>query len=294
MHRQEDPLRSALFTGRVIHQRLAPRPHRLSYRVLYLLVDIDELDGIGRRLRLFAHNRPAAMSIHDRDHGPRDGSGLREHISGLCRAAGACGEIGSIQLLCMPRLFGCVFNPLSVYICRDPDGSLAALVYEVKNTFGDQHSYVFAGMAADPAGRVPEHECCKRMHVSPFMPLTGGYRFRLSLPAPGRPRLVLAIRHRADASNRMHAIFAGERRALTDSRIAAAIAANPALALKVTGGIGWHALRLWLKGLPFHPRPQPPDRAFTIAGTQPAAADSRCQRPGDGRRDAPHPGRPAA
>jgi len=132
---------SALYVGRVGHRRHRPRVHRLDYRVFSLLLDLDEIPELGRRLRLFAHNGRALFSLLDRDHGPGDGSPLAPHARGLLAQAWVQDADGPIRLLCYPRVLGFVFNPLSVYYCHGTDGALRALIYEVNNTFGERHSY---------------------------------------------------------------------------------------------------------------------------------------------------------
>src|SRR3954468_4043913 len=109
---------SALYRGRVMHQRLKPRRHRLAYRVFTMLLDLEELPRLGRSLRLFSHNRWNLFSFHDRDHG--DGTGaLRAYVESQLAAAGIDLGGGPIRLLAMPRLLGYAFNPLSVYFCHD-------------------------------------------------------------------------------------------------------------------------------------------------------------------------------
>ncbi|MCY4325719.1 MAG: DUF1365 domain-containing protein [Betaproteobacteria bacterium] len=272
---------SALFSGRVIHQRRAPRSHRLSYRVFCLYLDLAELPELDCKLRCFAHNRSALLSFHDRDHGRRDGSDLAGYIRSLGEEAGIGDRIASIRLLCYPRLLGYVFNPLSVYFCHDEQQRLIATIYEVKNTFGHQHSYVFTDLDSAADGRVRLHQCRKHMHVSPFMPMDASYSFRLRLPDPqmesDRQQLSVAIRCRAASGDCLHALFSGYRRELSDARILATVAGNPVLTWKVIGAIHWHAARLWFKRLPVHSCPPPPQHTHTIIGKTSDSSPSSCQ-----------------
>lgn len=50
-------LQSALFPGHVTHARLTPKVHKLAYRIYSLLIDLDELDELDRRLRWFSVDR---------------------------------------------------------------------------------------------------------------------------------------------------------------------------------------------------------------------------------------------
>ena len=136
------PSASALYFGTVVHARFRPKRHDLRYRVFAMLLDLDELEALGRTSRLFSHNRFNLFSFLDRDHGPGDGQPLRQWITGVLVDAGIDIGRGAIRVLCYPRILGYVFNPLSIYFCHRPDGSLAAVLYEVNNTFGQRHSYL--------------------------------------------------------------------------------------------------------------------------------------------------------
>ena len=135
-----DPLYSALYLGRVMHKRLRPFRHKFTYRVFSLVLDLDELPYLG--LRWLSYNRFNLLSFHDRDHGPRDGSPLRPWVEDALRRGGLEPDGGPIRLLCFPRVLGYVFNPLSVYFCYSRARRLRAVLYEVKNTFGDQVAYL--------------------------------------------------------------------------------------------------------------------------------------------------------
>ena len=132
-----------LYVGEVMHRRSRPKAYEFVYRVFNIVVDIDKLrdDALGRRL--FSYNRFNLFSFYDRDHGARDGSTLRPWVEKHLADAGLSHAAAHIRLLCMPRVLGYVFDPISIYYCSDPEGNLAAVLYEVKNTFGDQHGYLF-------------------------------------------------------------------------------------------------------------------------------------------------------
>ncbi|MGE0564960.1 MAG: DUF1365 domain-containing protein [Pseudolabrys sp.] len=251
-------LSSRLYFGSVVHRRLRPHPHRLRYRVFWMLLDLDEIAALPRRLRLFAHNRFSALSFHDRDHGDGSGRPLRAQVEEhLTRAGIAAG--GQILLLCMPRVFGYGFNPLSVYFCHGRDGALAAILYEVHNTFGERHSYL--APVAPEGGAAVEHNCSKRFYVSPFMDMDLSYAFRVQPPGE---KVSIAIRTSDRAGPVLTAALAGEAAPLGDARLLAALLSYPLLTLKVIGAIHWHALRMWLKGHRLRPRPSAPDNSVTV------------------------------
>jgi DUF1365 family protein len=237
---------SALYQGTVVHRRHAPRRHRLAYRVFSLFLDLDELPGLHRRLRLFGYNRPALFSFLDRDHGRGDGSDLKQHVKDLLHPTGLAGAIASVRILCYPRVLGYVFNPLSVYYCYGVDGKLLALVYEVNNTHGERHSYVIPARQQGPA---ITQACDKAFFVSPFLPMDCRYQFQVKPPGE---RLSLLIRETHQDAPILDAWFVGRRRELSDASLLRAAFSYPLLTFKIIAGIHWEALKLLLKGLRIH------------------------------------------
>jgi DUF1365 family protein len=255
--------RSALYVGSVMHRRLRPRPHRLRYRVFWMLLDLDEIDDLARGLRLFSRGRFNFASFHDADHGDGGGRPLREQVEGHLRDAGIDTGHGPIRLLCMPRVFGHGFNPLSVYFCHRHDQSLAAILYEVHNTFGQRHSYLIP-VEATARSFVNQH-CEKVFYVSPFMDMDMTYAFRVAAPAE---RVAVAIRTADKDGLMLVAALGGNRVALTDVALLGAVLTHPLLTLKVVGAIHWHALRMMLKGFRLRARPNPPPIPVTIVNAK--------------------------
>ncbi|MGF1476389.1 MAG: DUF1365 domain-containing protein [Geminicoccaceae bacterium] len=237
-----------LYVGEVMHHRMRPFRHRFVYRVFYLLLDVDRLDEAANRW--FGIERFNLWSFRARDHGARDGTPLRPWIEGQLGAHGHPGKPHRIRLLCLPRVLGYVFNPLSVYFCYGEDGGLQTIVYEVKNTFGGQHTYVLG--ADDPAETV-RHDCAKRFYVSPFIEREALYRFRIKPPAED---VVIAINERVAEGPQLIATVTGKRQPFTESAVLRLSLAMPFLTLKVIAAIHWQALKLWLKGATFHSVPR--------------------------------------
>ena len=248
--------RSCLYRGTVQHTRLRPTRHRFRYRVYYGLWDVDELERLDRELWFFSFNRFNLFGIDVRDHGAGDGSSLREWVEGTLRTAGVDLSGGRIQLLAYPRVLGYVFNPISVWFCYDSGNRLVAVIHEVRNTFGDKHSYVVPVRDGDLG-----HEVEKLLHVSPFNDLDSTYAFSMSLP--GR-HLTLGIDQRDAGGTFFRAGLALTRLPLSDRSLFLLFWSHPLLTLKVIGGIHWQALRLWFKGARYHPRPQPPPRELSF------------------------------
>ncbi len=251
------PLHSALYRGVVVHQRFKPTGHRLRYRIVSLLIDLDELPALSRRLRLLSVDRFNLFSIRQSDFGPRLSTGLRDWVVAQCMGAGIVAD-GPIRLLAMPRILGHAFNPLSVFFCYAADGSLVATLYEVRNTFGERHSYL---LAAPGGTKMIRQSCRKVFYVSPFMPMDMEYRFRV---VPPGPRVSVVIDGLGEQGRLITASLSGRRVALTDGALLRAFLAAPWLGLKVLGGIHWEALKLWRKKIGLHAKPAPPADPITI------------------------------
>jgi len=240
-----------LYVGRVMHHRLRPFRHRFVYRVFSLFVDLDRLDALGRRSWLLAIDRPGLMSLRAEDHGARDGSPLRPWVERQLAGRGIDPAGLRLYLLCFPRLCGYVFNPLSIYYAYAPSGRLGAIIYEVKNTFGEQHAYVLpVDGGADPRAPVRQ-SAAKNLYVSPFIDAEARYRFRLTPPGE---RLAVVIGEDVAEGAQLVATLTGERRPLTDRELLRCLLRIPLMPQKVIAGIHWEALRLWLKGARLRPR----------------------------------------
>jgi hypothetical protein len=246
-----------LYPTRVMHRRLVPPFYRFVYRVFYLLIDVDRVGELHRQLRFFSHNRFNLLSLRDRDYG--EGLSLRAWTENQLRRAGIELEGGRIRLLTLPRVLGFAFNPVSLWYCEHRDGSLRAVIADVRNTFGERHCYLLAS-GGQPLPYEQQHDKDKCFHVSPFFGIEGRYRFALSEPAQ---QMRLAINETRDGVPILDAVMSGRRRALNDVAILRQVLTMPWMTLKVVAGIHWEALKLWLRGARFHTKPVPPMQELT-------------------------------
>lgn len=255
-------LASAIYEGEVVHERLKPRHHRMRYSVFSLLLDLDELETLSQHSRLFGYNRWRPFTFLDRDHGPSTGEPLRPWVERRMAEGGIEPDGGPIRILCYPRMFGYVFNPLSVYFCYGHDGDLKAILYEVCNTFTERHTYVI------PAGgnhdRVIRQTCMKSLYVSPFIPMETRYRFRI---VPPGENVNIVIRQEDDEGLLLAASFRGSHRELSDRALMRCMFRFPLMTVKIIAGIHWEALKLWRKGLRIFPHSPAEKRIESSAGT---------------------------
>jgi len=244
--------RPQLGMGRVRHQRLRPVVHGFDYPTWFWLLPL-------RSLRLqpettLRRNRGGWVSFHDADHG----DGRADCLAWLderLQADGIHDAVGEVWLHTTPRLFGFAFKPVSFWYCHRLDGSLAAVVAEVNNTFGGRHCYLLAG-AQLAFGR--EVTARKQFHVSPFNQVEGGYRFRFmrtgDVGGVGQGRSVARIEYDDAQGLLLRTSVSGDLATLTPARLRAALWRMPLLALGVVVRIHWQALRLLIKRVPFFGR----------------------------------------
>ncbi len=247
-----------LYSGKVMHQRMKPFGHRFEYKVFSLLLDLDRLDAVNHLSRLFSVNRFNLVSFNEADHidtriSPAE-MGIRAYADRLFMNAGMA-RAARIELLAYPRVFGHAFNPISLYYAYDENGDLSGMIYEVRNTFGERHSYVCpveAGQLTDAGLRQTR---TKIFHVSPFIEMGARYDFRVRQPGA---ELQFRILESDEEGPLLSASFSGKATPLATGALVRQLLKIPFLGLKIVFGIHFEALRLWLKGAKFRKSPPPP------------------------------------
>ena len=234
---------SYIYNGEVIHKRFKPKVHYFRYKVFSLLIDLDELNTLNNLIPYFSYNRFNLISFYDKDHGYRDGSSLKQWVIKNLKDAGISDRDIIIKLLCFPRIFGYVFNPLSVFFVYDKSKSLIAILYEVKNTFGEQHTYIFQ---INSYQNLIENNCVKKFFVSPFMDLKSEYFFKILIPGN---KLSVVIDQRDSEGKLLFASQDGKRCELTSKNLLFSYLKHPLMTFKIISAIHFEALRLWLKGI---------------------------------------------
>lgn len=250
-------MRSALYAGRVMHQRTRPVHNAFRYGIYFLYLDLDEVESLQQRLRLFSHNRLGLFTLRDRDHGARDGSPLRPWIDALLASAGVDLDGGRVALLTFPRVLGSRFFPVSFWYCFHKDGTPRAVLAEVNNTFHEHHNYLIH-RHGEPLTWGATYHATKVFHVSPFIQMDATYDFRFG--APGEELTVTLLDHVHDGAETQPLLITGVkvgRRQLTDAGLLAAFLRYGPMSARALVLIHYQALRLFAKGAKYVPRPHP-------------------------------------
>jgi DUF1365 family protein len=272
-------MRSHLLAGKVRHRRTRPFTYELEHDVFYFALDLSELDQVAESSRLMARNRRALVAFRDADHLPTPATDLDRDVRAILSVDGVDPTGWQITLITNLRILGYVFNPASFFMCRDGAGTLARVIVEVHNTFGERHLYVLHPSRDAASSQAPDGEgepspafragMAKAFFVSPFISLDGSYAAHIRDDAEG---VRIGISLRQDGTPILSTSLRLERRPLTDGSLLRLLLRHPLITHRTMGLIHWHALRLWLRRAPFfRHRPRGPEAA-TPQSTAPSGA----------------------
>ena len=235
---------SFIYNGTVIHKRFKPKIHFFKYKVFSLLLDLSDLNRLDKDISFFSYNTFNLISFFDKDHGERDGSSLFEWVKKNLVENNINSENIKIKLLCYPRIFGYVFNPLSVFFVYDNQENLISILYEVKNTFGEQHTYIFKV----ENNNLLQHNCSKKFHVSPFIEMNCNYFFKILKPA--EKISVIIDQYQLD-DKIFFASQDGRRVDFNSKELLKSYIKHPLMTFKIISAIHFEAFKLWAKGIKF-------------------------------------------
>jgi len=236
---------SSIYIGNVIHKRFKPKIHFFKYKVFSILLDISEIDILDKSLKIFSYNKFNIVSFYDADHGPRDGTSIKEWVIKNLNDNRINTENIKIKLLCYPRIFGYVFNPLSVFFIYNKNSELISILYEVKNTFGEQHTYVFKTKENE---NYIKHTCKKKFHVSPFIEMDCTYFFKILKPSE---KISVIIDQYDEEGKLLYASQDGDRIELNNKNLVLSYLRHPLMTFKIIAAIHFEAFKLWTKGIKF-------------------------------------------
>ena len=239
-------INSNIYNGTVIHKRFKPKEHFFKYSVFSLLIDLSELDYLDKQVRFFSYNKMNLISFYDKDHGNRDGTSIIDWVKKNLNQNNISSENIKIKLLCYPRILGYVFNPLSVFYVYNNQDKLIAILYEVKNTFGEQHTYIFKINNSD---KLLQHNCLKKFHVSPFIEMDCKYFFRTLVP--DKKMSVVIDQYDNNDDKLLYASQDGYIADLKSSELLKSYIKHPLMTFKIIIAIHFEAFKLWSKGIKF-------------------------------------------
>ena len=239
-------MNSCIYNGDVTHTRFKPVKHFLKYNTFSFLIDLDELEKLSKNNLMFSYNRFNIFSFYDKDHGERNGKSLKQWVIDKLKIFKINSNINKIRLLCYPRIFGYVFNPLSIFYCYEKN-TLKAVFYEVKNTFNEQHTYIFK---ANENGKI-EQSCKKKFYVSPFMDMNTFYDFKLLNP---EEKLFVSIRQTDQKGIILTAVQTGKRKVFNFKQLLINFFKYPLMTFKIITAIHFEAFLLWKKGAIYRKR----------------------------------------
>jgi DUF1365 family protein len=239
-------MNSCIYNGIVKHRRFKPIEHSLNYRTFSILLDLDEIENLAKSISIFSLNKFNIFSFYNRDHGARDGSSLKDWVKKNLKKFNISNDITTIKLLCYPRVFGYVFNPLSIFYCYEKN-DLKAIFYEVKNTFNEQHTYIFKIKNNEKI----EQKCKKRFYVSPFMDMETYYNFKLINP---KEKLSIFIRQTDEDETVLTATQTGDKKEFSFKQLLINFFKYPLMTIKIISSIHYEAFFLWKKGAVFRKR----------------------------------------
>ncbi|MET0133051.1 MAG: DUF1365 domain-containing protein [Kibdelosporangium sp.] len=231
--------RTGIYRAEVAHFRNTAPNRAFRHRIYLWLVDLDRLPRLPRWLRPFAR-------FEARDHLGDPQRTIRENLDGWLGRQGVDLAGGSVLMLANARVLGHVFNPVSVFWCHRPDGTLACVVAEVHNTYGERHCYLM-----DP-GADGRAEVAKEFYVSPFQQMGGEYEMRL--PEPGE-RLAVTIKLNQGGGTPLVATLTGTRTPASTGAVVRTVLNRPFITRMVSFLIRRHGVALWLRRVPIVPRP---------------------------------------
>ena len=239
---------SCIYNGVVSHTRFKPVKHHLKYKTFSLLIDLDEIEKLDKDIPIFSLNKFNVFSFYNKDHGERNGESLKNWVMENLKRFKIQQNINKIKLLCYPRIFGYVFNPLSIFYCYEDD-LLKAIFYEVKNTFNEQHTYIFK---VNKSGKINQ-SCKKKFYVSPFMDMNTFYDFNLQNP---KKELYVSIKQTDKKGIILTAVQTGKKKEFNAKQLLINFFRYPLMTFKIITAIHFEAFLLWKKGAIYRSRNQ--------------------------------------
>ncbi len=252
---------ASILNARVMHKRLAPKINKFEYGIYYLALPLESIEdkSLDQELPI---NRFGLQSFYEKDHGQRDGSSLKKWALDILSAYNV-NDVDQITLICMPRVLGYVFNPVSFWVCYDASEQIRAVICEVNNTFGETHSYVCLNRSAADWAPNTTYKAKKSFHVSPFIERSGSYEFRFDL---SDQRCEIRIDHQdEDECKQLITVLNGRFESLNKKELQRTFFSHPLITFKAITLIHYQAFKLMFKKIKYRRKPPQFKTRVTLA-----------------------------
>ena len=256
-------MNTKIIISSIVHKRYGKIEHFFKYKVPSLFIDLDELEIIQLKSKIFSINSFNIFSFNEKDHGYRDERSIKIFIIEMLQKYDVKYKHLKIKILCFPRIFGYVFNPLSIMYCYDED-RLISIFYEVKNTSNEQHTYIFA-IGNNKNLKALNHECHKNFYVSPFIGMKGKYLFTNKLTN----NYINIIIDLYDDNNKK-ILMASQSGKFMDFKVSKLLKynlLNPLFGFKIMSAILFEAIIIFFKGGKYYARKKKPKDTTSFEGS---------------------------
>jgi uncharacterized protein len=250
---------SLIFTGIVRHRRFTPKRHQFSYKLFMFCFDIGDLPNSFKQIKNVSIEAFNWFSFRRKNYMSHPDTPLDEYARQLVASKFNTYPKGKIYLLTNLSCLGYCFNPISLYFIFDETNQqLDYLIIEVTNTpWGEKHNYVLSSLARSK-NDVYDFKFQKELHVSPFMAMNYNYQFNLKL---NRQKIIVHMENHIDGKKDFDATLILKAAAQNASSFKKILRHFPLITYKVAAAIYWQALKLWMKGVPFHTHPKTDKRS---------------------------------
>ena len=241
-------MKACVFRGQLMHQRVQPFEHKFSYPIQYIHTPLQLIGHLP-----LATSKFGLLSLRPQDHGDHQSQDLQPWARALLRGYDFRTPITSINLLAIPRSLGMHFNPVSFWFCLDAEANLRAVICQVNNTFGETHSYLCRRADEGIISASEYLSLGKKLHVSPFFPRSGYYKFRFDY-RPAEAINVIIDYH--DSARQLRTSLCGRLAPLSQVSTWSLLKRQPFIGISAYARIHKQAWKLWRRGAKYHSKPQ--------------------------------------
>ncbi|ATC97126.1 DUF1365 domain-containing protein [Pseudoalteromonas tunicata] len=237
---------SGIYQGHIRHRRFSPVSHVFNYQLSTFGIDLDEVDELCSKHRLFGRQWYKLIRFCEKDYLKNEPGTLKQRIASTVKRLGGTWDGGRVMFVGQCRSLGIYFSPINLFYCFNKDDSCVWMLAEVSNTPWNERHYYLININSDAM-------TAKDFHVSPFMEMNMKYKWRVSQP---QQRLLVHIENHpmhTQGVKVFDATMAMKKQPFSSLAYLKMWLSLPFMTLKVMSGIYWQALLLFIKRVPFVP-----------------------------------------